>query len=90
MKRLIQKLLRDLALIPATAILVYALVMNLPYQRDSDSKTQAIQSVEVQLKADLGQVDAVIYSLASPRRTNPRTGVTHKSCLKPRTTPPIL
>lgn len=35
------------------------------------------------IKADLGQVDAVIYSLASPRRTHPKTGVTHNSTLKP-------
>jgi enoyl-[acyl-carrier protein] reductase/trans-2-enoyl-CoA reductase (NAD+) len=35
------------------------------------------------IKADLGQVDAVIYSLASPRRTHPKTGVTHSSTLKP-------
>ncbi len=35
------------------------------------------------IKADLGQVDLVIYSLASPVRTNPKTGVTHRSVLKP-------
>lgn len=35
------------------------------------------------IKKDLGQVDLVVYSLASPRRTHPKTGVTHKSCLKP-------
>ncbi|MDN5285889.1 MAG: trans-2-enoyl-CoA reductase [Mucilaginibacter sp.] len=35
------------------------------------------------IKADLGQVDLIIYSLASPRRTNPKTGVTHTSVLKP-------
>ncbi len=35
------------------------------------------------IKADLGQVDLVIYSLASPRRTHPKTGVTSKSVLKP-------
>ena len=35
------------------------------------------------IKQDLGQVDCVIYSLASPRRTNPATGVTHSSVLKP-------
>jgi len=35
------------------------------------------------IKADLGQVDAVIYSLASPRRTHPKTGQTFKSVLKP-------
>lgn len=35
------------------------------------------------IKQDLGKVDLVIYSLAAPRRTNPRTGVTHNSTLKP-------
>jgi len=35
------------------------------------------------IKAELGQVDLVIYSLASPVRTNPVTGVTHRSVLKP-------
>lgn len=35
------------------------------------------------IKKDLGQVDLVIYSLASPVRTNPNTGVTHRSVLKP-------
>lgn len=35
------------------------------------------------IKADLGQVDLVIYSLASPVRTNPNTGITHRSVLKP-------
>jgi len=35
------------------------------------------------IRADLKQVDLVVYSLASPRRTHPRTGVVHKSVLKP-------
>ncbi len=35
------------------------------------------------IKADLGQIDMVVYSLASPRRTHPKTGVTAKSTLKP-------
>lgn len=35
------------------------------------------------IKADLGQVDLVIYSLASPVRVHPETGVTHRSALKP-------
>ncbi|RZJ35359.1 MAG: trans-2-enoyl-CoA reductase family protein [Flavobacterium sp.] len=35
------------------------------------------------IKKDLGQVDLVIYSLASPVRTNPTTGITHRSVLKP-------
>ncbi len=35
------------------------------------------------IKADLGQIDLVIYSLASPVRVHPVTGVTHRSVLKP-------
>lgn len=35
------------------------------------------------IKEDLGQVDLVIYSLASPRRQHPRTGQLAKSALKP-------
>lgn len=42
-------------------------------------KRQTLEAI----KADLGQVDLVVYSLASPRRTHPKTGVTHKSVLKP-------
>jgi enoyl-[acyl-carrier protein] reductase/trans-2-enoyl-CoA reductase (NAD+) len=40
------------------------------------------QTVEL-IKNDLGQVDLVIYSLASPVRTHPLTGATYKSVLKP-------
>lgn len=35
------------------------------------------------IQADLGQVDLVIYSLASPRRTDPKTAEVYKSVLKP-------
>ena len=35
------------------------------------------------IKADMGQVDLVIYSLAAPRRQHPRTGEVHNSTLKP-------
>jgi enoyl-[acyl-carrier protein] reductase/trans-2-enoyl-CoA reductase (NAD+) len=35
------------------------------------------------IKEDLGQVDLVIYSLASPVRTHPDTGTRYKSVLKP-------
>ncbi|MGO2359152.1 enoyl-ACP reductase FabV [Mesonia sp.] len=35
------------------------------------------------IKEDLGQIDLVVYSLASPVRTHPTTGVKHKSTLKP-------
>jgi len=40
------------------------------------------QTIEL-IKKDLGQVDLVIYSLASPRRTHPKTGVAYSSVLKP-------
>lgn len=40
------------------------------------------QTIDV-IKADLGQVDMVIYSLASPVRLHPITGVLHRSVLKP-------
>ena len=36
-----------------------------------------------QIKADLGQVDLVIYSLASPKRKDPETGEVYSSTLKP-------
>lgn len=36
-----------------------------------------------ELRKNMGPVDLVIYSLASPKRTDPRTGITHNSVLKP-------
>jgi enoyl-[acyl-carrier protein] reductase/trans-2-enoyl-CoA reductase (NAD+) len=51
---------------------------------NGDAFSDAVKQQVIDLiKADLGQVDAVIYSLASPRRTHPRTGETFKSTLKP-------
>ena len=35
------------------------------------------------IKEDLGAIDLVVYSLAAPRRTHPKTGVVHTSTLKP-------
>jgi len=35
------------------------------------------------IKQDLGQVDLVVYSLASPRRTHPKSGEVFNSVLKP-------
>ncbi len=35
------------------------------------------------IKADMGKIDLVIYSLASPRRTDPDSGETYSSTLKP-------
>ena len=45
----------------------------------NEVKAQAI----AQIKEDLGQIDLVVYSLASPRRTDPETGEVYKSVLKP-------
>ncbi|WP_162128176.1 enoyl-ACP reductase FabV [Flavobacterium phycosphaerae] len=45
----------------------------------NEVKQQAIDLI----KADLGQIDLVIYSLASPVRMHPVTGVLHRSVLKP-------
>ncbi|MCL6461723.1 enoyl-[acyl-carrier protein] reductase / trans-2-enoyl-CoA reductase (NAD+) [Flavobacterium micromati] len=49
---------------------------------DAFSKEIKKQTLEL-IKADLGQVDLVIYSLASPVRMNPETGILHRSTLKP-------
>jgi enoyl-[acyl-carrier protein] reductase/trans-2-enoyl-CoA reductase (NAD+) len=49
---------------------------------DAFSK-QMKQDVIDKIKSDMGQVDLVIYSLASPRRTDPETGEVYKSTLKP-------
>jgi enoyl-[acyl-carrier protein] reductase/trans-2-enoyl-CoA reductase (NAD+) len=35
------------------------------------------------IKADMGKIDLVVYSLASPRRTDPDTGEVYSSTLKP-------
>ncbi|WP_316785573.1 enoyl-ACP reductase FabV [Pedobacter frigiditerrae] len=49
---------------------------------DAFSNEVKQQTIDL-IKADLGQIDLVIYSLASPIRTNPKTGITHRSVLKP-------
>lgn len=50
---------------------------------NGDAFSDAIKQQTIDLiKADLGSVDCVIYSLASPRRTHPKTGETAKSVLK--------
>lgn len=51
---------------------------------NGDAFSDALKSEVVKaIRADLGQVDCVIYSLASPRRTHPKTGGIFKSVLKP-------
>ncbi len=49
---------------------------------DAFSDEVKAQVIEL-IKADLGQIDLVVYSLAAPRRTHPKTGVVHTSTLKP-------
>lgn len=51
---------------------------------NGDAFSDEIKAKTIDLiKSDLGQVDLVIYSLASPRRNHPKTGVAHMSVLKP-------
>ncbi len=51
---------------------------------NGDAFSDEIKARTIELiKKDLGQVDLVVYSLASPRRTHPKTGVQHASVLKP-------
>src|SRR5690606_21620950 len=62
----------------AEAVGLYAKSIN------GDAFSDAIKQKTIEtIKADLGQVDLVIYSLASPRRQHPATGVVHSSSLKP-------
>jgi enoyl-[acyl-carrier protein] reductase/trans-2-enoyl-CoA reductase (NAD+) len=49
---------------------------------DAFSKEIKQQTMDM-IKSDLGQVDLVIYSLASPVRLDPDTGILHRSTLKP-------
>jgi enoyl-[acyl-carrier protein] reductase/trans-2-enoyl-CoA reductase (NAD+) len=51
---------------------------------NGDAFSEAIKEQTIAtIQADLGQVDLVIYSLASPVRMHPTTGVLHRSALKP-------
>lgn len=51
---------------------------------NGDAFSDAVKAEVIEaIKTDLGQVDCVIYSLASPRRTHPKTGEVFKSVLKP-------
>jgi enoyl-[acyl-carrier protein] reductase / trans-2-enoyl-CoA reductase (NAD+) len=45
--------------------------------------TEVKEKTIATIQADLGKIDLVIYSLASPVRTHPETGVLHRSVLKP-------
>ncbi|CBL47199.1 Short-chain alcohol dehydrogenase [gamma proteobacterium HdN1] len=51
---------------------------------NGDAFSHAIKAMAIEtIKADLGQVDLVVYSLASPRRQHPDTGTVYSSTLKP-------
>ncbi len=51
---------------------------------NGDAYSDAMKATVIEaIKSDLGQVDCVVYSLASPRRTHPKSGEVFKSCLKP-------
>lgn len=53
---------------------------------NGDAYSDEIKEKTIQLiKDDWGQVDLVVYSLASPIRKHPKTGARHKSVLKPLT-----
>jgi enoyl-[acyl-carrier protein] reductase/trans-2-enoyl-CoA reductase (NAD+) len=62
----------------ATAKGLYARGIN----GDAFSDAVKQRTIDV-IKEDLGQVDLVVYSLASPRRTHPKTGEVFNSTLKP-------
>ncbi len=49
---------------------------------DAFSDAAKEKTIEI-IKRDLGQVDQVVYSLAAPRRTHPKTGEVFNSTLKP-------
>lgn len=51
---------------------------------EGDAFSDAVKAETIEaIKANLGQVDLVVYSLASPVRTDPKTGETFRSAIKP-------
>lgn len=57
---------------------LYARSLNLDAFSD-EAKAEVIDAI----KADMGRIDLVVYSLAAPRRKDPRTGEVYNSVLKP-------
>ncbi len=49
---------------------------------DAFSDEMKDKAIDV-ISADMGKIDLVVYSLASPRRTDPESGVVYNSTLKP-------
>lgn len=55
---------------------------------EGDAFSDAIKAETIAaIKNNLGQVDLVVYSLASPVRTDPKTGVMYRSAIKPMGSP---
>lgn len=51
---------------------------------NGDAFSDEIKQIAIDtIKEDLGKIDLVVYSLASPRRTDPKTGEVYSSVLKP-------
>lgn len=51
---------------------------------DGDAFSDALKaSVVTRIREDMGKLDLLVYSLASPVRLHPRTGVLHRSSIKP-------
>ena len=51
---------------------------------DGDAFSDAMrEQVVATLARDLGQIDLMVYSLAAPVRTHPRSGVSYRSAIKP-------
>jgi enoyl-[acyl-carrier protein] reductase/trans-2-enoyl-CoA reductase (NAD+) len=51
---------------------------------DGDAFSDAMKDRVVEtIRADLGQIDMLVYSLASPVRQHPKTGELHRSAIKP-------
>jgi enoyl-[acyl-carrier protein] reductase/trans-2-enoyl-CoA reductase (NAD+) len=51
---------------------------------NGDAYTDEVKAQTIELLARRGaKLDSIVYSLASPKRTDPKTGVTHASVLKP-------
>jgi enoyl-[acyl-carrier protein] reductase/trans-2-enoyl-CoA reductase (NAD+) len=51
---------------------------------NGDAFSDEVKQLAIEeIRAHMGQVDLVVYSLAAPRRQHPKTGVVHASTLKP-------
>ncbi|MEO7426063.1 MAG: enoyl-ACP reductase FabV [Fibrobacteria bacterium] len=50
---------------------------------NGDAFSEAMKAEALVLLKELGPVDLVVYSVAAPRRTDPKTGAVYKSVLKP-------